>query len=103
MQRLGALKRGHVLVAALICTVCASCTDADRKAIMAGRWGPNPAIQPADANSVIHDQNQVLQYIASEAGLFKVDGTSSYPQYRFKIRSVSVFRSLAMDKMPDIS
>jgi hypothetical protein len=78
MRGSGALARAsNSLFAGLFSMVLASCTDADRKAIMAGRWGPNPAIQPTEVNSAIRDQTQILRYIASEAGLVQSDGVSS--------------------------
>jgi hypothetical protein len=81
MRKSGALARAsHVVFVALLGTVLASCTDADRKAMVTGRWGPSPALQPAEVDSVIHDQTQVLQYIELEAGLIKPDGAGSYAQ-----------------------
>jgi hypothetical protein len=82
MRVFGVLARAsRVVFVALISTFfLTSCSDADRKAMVAGRWGPNPALQPTNIDSVIHDQTQVLLYIELEAGLIKSDGAGSYVQ-----------------------
>jgi hypothetical protein len=60
---------------ALTTGLATGCTDADFRATMKGRWGPSAVLQPTEADSVVHDQNQILQYIGVEAGLLHADGT----------------------------
>ena len=46
-----------------------SCTSSDIKGRFTGRWGPDPALPAADAESVIANQTRILGYIVLDAGI----------------------------------
>jgi hypothetical protein len=56
--------------------VVAGCANSDElKARFNGRWGPDPAIQPADVATVAQNQLLVLSYLEKSAGFVASDGT----------------------------
>jgi hypothetical protein len=59
-------------------SILTGCSDADFKASMTGRWGQSPAMKPAEVDTVLHDQTQVLQYIEVEGGFIRSDGAGNY-------------------------
>jgi hypothetical protein len=58
-----------IVIAAASVAGCAS--QQELKGRFTGRWGPNPAIQADDVNSVVSGQWQVLSFIAGEG---RIDG-----------------------------
>jgi hypothetical protein len=67
---------GMVLIAGAV----AGCANSNElKARFNGRWGPDPAMQPADVATVAQNQLLVLSYLERSAGYMAADGTLIRP------------------------
>jgi hypothetical protein len=64
----------------LIAGAVAGCANSNElKARFNGRWGPDPAMQPADVATVAQNQLLVLSYLERSAGYMAADGTLIRP------------------------
>jgi hypothetical protein len=72
---------------AVLIALLPGCTKSDMKAGFTGRWGPDPSLSAGDVQSVVSNQNQVLNYIILDAGLAKIspDGTFDRPIAWFQV------------------